>query len=208
MTAAQPTAVIDKNMTVPSGRPARDSPSRARPTAAMSASQTFWNLRYSEIRLPNMSFSPYCPDLLLRALLRDLRALALLLRPQLGRELGAEIFRLEDLADLDLGVLEGSALEPLDRLFLRPRLEPLAREDHAGLHQLVVELSHLGEDLLVRKDPGLGVLVGLHQHHESHSNVSFYLYDERRAGRSTRYHPRAVSMDRYMSPGFAESAQE
>src|ERR1700694_355405 len=45
---------MDRNMTVRSGRPARDSPSRARPTAAMATSHTFWNARYSEIRLPNI----------------------------------------------------------------------------------------------------------------------------------------------------------
>src|SRR2546428_87897 len=55
--AAQPTTVIDKNVTVLSRRPARDSPSRARPTAAMRASHTFWNPRYCESRLPNIWFS-------------------------------------------------------------------------------------------------------------------------------------------------------
>src|SRR5712691_804037 len=44
-------------MTVLSGKPASDSPSRARPTAAMSASHTLWKARYCEIRLPNMPFS-------------------------------------------------------------------------------------------------------------------------------------------------------
>src|SRR5207247_11362843 len=55
-------------------------------------------------------------------LLGNLRAVPLLLLPQLGSERGAEVRRLEDLANLDLGVLERSALEPLDRLFFRPHL--------------------------------------------------------------------------------------
>src|SRR6185295_3849508 len=55
--AAQPSTVIERNTTTPSGRPARDSPSRASPTAAMATSHTFWNPRYSESRLPNMRVS-------------------------------------------------------------------------------------------------------------------------------------------------------
>src|SRR5688572_4509586 len=145
------------------------------------------------------------------ALLGHLRALALLLRPQLGRELGAEVLRLEHLANLDLrlgaGGGVGRALEPLDGLgerlhldqpeagdellglgegpvdhralvagepdarALRARVESLAREHHPGLDQLFVVVSHLGEELLVRKDPCLRVLVRLDQHHESHRPV-------------------------------------
>src|ERR1051326_5829059 len=55
----------------------------------------------------------------------DLRAQALLLLPQLGRELRAEVFRLEYLADLDLGLPGhgiGTTLHPLDRLLLRLHL--------------------------------------------------------------------------------------
>src|SRR6266498_3562767 len=121
-----------------------------------------------------------------------LRADALLLLPELRRERLAEVLRLEYLPDLDLGpAVERSALQPLDRLFLRlhlpqpeagdellrlgerpvdhgplasvepdphafrARLEPLAREHHAGLGQLLVELAHLGQDLLVREDARL-----------------------------------------------------
>src|SRR6266480_1908714 len=136
-----------------------------------------------------------------------LRAQALLLLPQLGRELGAEVLRLEHLADLDLGILPhriGAALDPFDRLFLRlhlpypetrdqllglgegpvddgalrtrepdaralrARVEPFAREHHAGLRQLLVELPHRGEELLVGHHARLGVLAGLDHDHESH----------------------------------------
>src|SRR6185312_1888132 len=59
-------------------------------------------------------------------LLGYLGAQPLLLLPQLGRELGAEIRRLEDLPDLDFRVRAGvgvrAALDPLDRLFLRLHL--------------------------------------------------------------------------------------
>ena len=51
--------------------------------------------------------------------LLGLRAHALLLLPELGRELGTEVVGLEDLTNLDLGAaVEGCALEPLDRFFL------------------------------------------------------------------------------------------
>src|SRR5436309_272868 len=136
--------------------------------------------------------------LLLRGFLPllGLRAQALLLFPELGRELGPEVFRLEHLANLDLGLAferEGirAALDPFDRLCLRlhppqpeagdqllrpgerpvdygalvareldpralgTRLEPLGREQHAGFRQLLVVLSHRGQELLVRKHAGL-----------------------------------------------------
>src|SRR5207247_9034748 len=64
--------------------------------------------------------------LLLRGFLPllGLRAQALLLFPELGRELGPEVFRLEHLANLDLGLAferEGirAALDPFNRLCLR-----------------------------------------------------------------------------------------
>src|SRR6266516_5299597 len=67
----------------------------------------------------------------------DLRAQALLLLPQLGRELGAEVLRLEHLADLDLGILPhriGAALDPFDRLLLRLHLpDPEAGDQLLGL---------------------------------------------------------------------------
>src|SRR5439155_23965193 len=55
---------------------------------------------------------------------------------------------------------------------LGARLEALAGEQHAGFLQLLVELAHLGQDLLIGKDARLGVLVGLHQDHESHRRNS------------------------------------
>src|SRR6266568_5081563 len=125
-------------------------------------------------------------------LLGHLRSQAFLLLPELGRELGAEILRLEHLSNLDhrlfAGYGIGTALDPLDRLFLRldlpqpeagdqllclgkrpiddrslrageadaralrARLEPFAREQHAGLRELFVELSHVGKKFLVRED--------------------------------------------------------
>src|SRR2546426_10577013 len=39
---------------------------------------------------------------------------------------------------------------------------------HAGLHQLLIVLPHVGEELLARHDAGFGVLVGSHLDHESH----------------------------------------
>src|SRR5712692_4567098 len=57
--------------------------------------------------------------------LPGLRAQVLLLFPELGRELGPEVFRLEHLANLDLRLArEGirAALEPFNRLCLRLHL--------------------------------------------------------------------------------------
>jgi hypothetical protein len=54
-----------------------------------------------------------------------LRAQTLLLLPQLGRELGAEVLGLEYLANFDLSLLVmgiGAALDPLDCFFLRLHL--------------------------------------------------------------------------------------
>ena len=56
----------------------------------------------------------------------------------------------------------------LTRLPFELGLEPLAREHHAGLDQLLVELPHLGQELLARHHARLGVLVCLDHHHESH----------------------------------------
>src|SRR5213594_328561 len=134
-----------------------------------------------------------------------LLAQALLSRAKLARGVARrEVLGLEHLADLHLGVLERSTLEPLDRLrlglhlpepeagdqllglgerpvdhgplpagepdprALRAGLEPLGREHHARLGQLLVELLHVGKDLLVGEDAGLGVLVGFDDHHETH----------------------------------------
>src|SRR6266496_377759 len=62
-------------------------------------------------------------SLLAPLLLRDLFAHALFLRTQLGREFLAEVLRLIELPDLDLGLVTGEGvrrtLDPLDRLFLR-----------------------------------------------------------------------------------------
>src|SRR5712692_1037997 len=66
------------------------------------------------------SASRGAPRLRLPGLLLYLLAQALLLLPELGRELGAEVLCLEHLANLDLGHPFhgiGAALDPLDRLF-------------------------------------------------------------------------------------------
>src|SRR6476660_1669323 len=122
-----------------------------------------------------------------------LRALALVLLAQLGRELSAEVIGLEHLANLDLrlpGHRVGAALDPFDRLFLgtdlpdpvagdqllrlgertvdhgsfltreldsralRAGMQPLARDHHAGLDQLIIEIAHRGEQLLIRHHAG------------------------------------------------------
>src|SRR6266478_3629589 len=56
-----------------------------------------------------------------------LAELLLLLHELAGRVAGSEVRRLEHLPDLDLGVLEGGALQPFDRLILGlhlPQPEP------------------------------------------------------------------------------------
>src|SRR5258707_15267998 len=72
-----------------------------------------------------------------------LRALPLLLRAQLRRELRSEILRLEYLADLDFGVTferVGAALDPVDRLFLRFHLpDPEAGNQLLGLGEGTVD---------------------------------------------------------------------
>src|SRR3989442_8859627 len=65
-----------------------------------------------------------------------------------------------------------ASVEP-DPHALRARLESLACEHHAGLRQLLVELPHLGQDLLVREDARFRVLVRFDDHHESHRKSPF-----------------------------------
>src|SRR5690606_3763656 len=122
----------------------------------------------------------------------------------LGRGRLAEVLDLEHLPDLDLAIVEGDALDPLDRLLLRldldqpepgdqllrlgegpvddgpgvpvepharaPRagVEPLAREQDAGLDQFLVVAAHRLELFGGRHDAGLGLLVRLDQDHEAH----------------------------------------
>src|SRR6266536_4158210 len=47
-------------------------------------------------------------------------------------------------------------------------VEPFAREHDARLDQLLVELAHLGEELLARENSRLRLLVCLDDHHEPH----------------------------------------
>src|SRR2546428_410308 len=61
------------------------------------------------------------------------------------RVAGDELLRLGE-GPVDHGALPSGEL---DAHALRARLEPLAREHHARLYQLFVELPHVGEDLFV-----------------------------------------------------------
>src|SRR5207244_10447130 len=74
----------------------------------------------------------------------ELGAQALLLLAQLRRELRAEVFGLENLADLDLclgaGHRVGAALDPVDRLLLRLHLpQPEAGDQLLGLGERPVD---------------------------------------------------------------------
>ena len=55
-----------------------------------------------------------------------------------------------------------------DARTLRAWAQPGAVEHDAGLDHLLVELRHLGEHLLRRHLAGLGILVRLDDHHETH----------------------------------------
>src|SRR5215211_2535859 len=81
-----------------------------------------------------------------------------------------QLLRLREGA-VDHGALPSGELHPRA---LRARLQPLASEQHAGVHQLLVELAHLGEELLAGKDARLALLVRLEQKHESHRRVSLW----------------------------------
>src|SRR6185369_274423 len=77
----------------------------------------------------------------------DLRAQALFLLAQLGRELRTEVLRLEHLADLDLGLPRhgvGAALHPLDRLLLRLDLpDPESGDELLRLRERAVDHAAL-----------------------------------------------------------------
>src|SRR5437879_613326 len=94
----------------------------------------------------------------------------LLLRLHLPQpEAGDQLLRLRE-GPVGHGPL--ASVEP-DPHALRARLESLACEHHAGLRQLLVELPHLGQDLLVREDARFRVLVRFDDHHESHRKSPF-----------------------------------
>src|SRR5262249_26966810 len=80
---------------------------------------------------------------LLFRLFFDLGAQAFFLLAQFRRELGAEIVRFEDLADLDFGLFVvriRAALEPLDRFLARTNLpEPEAGDQLLGLGKRAVD---------------------------------------------------------------------
>jgi hypothetical protein len=52
-------------------------------------------------------------------------------------------------------------------------MQSLPRKHHASLHQLFIELAHLGEESFARHHARLRVLGGFDQNHESHRSVSF-----------------------------------
>src|SRR5688572_29616934 len=75
----------------------------------------------------------------------ELGALSLFLCLHLGRVRVTEVRRLRDLANLDLTLLEWRALEPLDRLVLRLRLDqPKAGDQLFGLGERSVDDAPLG----------------------------------------------------------------
>ena len=59
-------------------------------------------------------------------------------------------------------------------LALRARLQAVARLHDAGFHQLLVELHHVGEQLLRRHHARFAVFRGLHDHHDSHRRAPLY----------------------------------
>src|SRR5262249_29200644 len=59
----------------------------------------------------------------------------------------------------------------------RPRVQPLAGDEHAGLGQFLVEFAHRGKKLAARHNARLGILAGFDQDHESQCRLrhfSFY----------------------------------
>src|SRR6266581_1060393 len=66
-----------------------------------------------------------------------------------------------------------SSTSPESSRALRARVEPLAREHHAGLRHLLVELPRRGDELFARQHARLRVLVGFHQQHKPHRRVSW-----------------------------------
>src|SRR5207247_467252 len=90
-----------------------------------------------------------------------------------------------------------------DARALRARVEPLAREHHAGLHQLFVELPHLGKELLVWENARLCVLGGLDQHHESHRRFSFWF--QGLSWDSGRFRSAEPRLYLHVEPGAARS---
>src|SRR5215831_4801497 len=89
-----------------------------------------------------------CGPRLLALDLLDLRAHAFFLAAQFGRELRAEVLRLEHLADLDLGLLVvriRAAFEPLDRFFPGTDLpQPESRDQLLRLGERTVDHRALG----------------------------------------------------------------
>src|SRR5580658_281630 len=50
-------------------------------------------------------------------------------------------------------------------------VQPLGRQQYAGLHQLLVEAAHFGEDLFAGQHATFGIFIGLNDHHDSHMRL-------------------------------------
>src|SRR3979490_883672 len=93
-------------------------------------------------------------DALLATRVDGLAQLVFLLADLASRVAGSEVRRLEDLPDLDLGILAGSALEPLDGLLLRLHLP----EPEAGHQLLRLREGSVDHRLLAPGEPDPGAL--------------------------------------------------
>src|SRR5205807_1886120 len=51
-------------------------------------------------------------------------------------------------------------------------MKTFARQHYAGVRQLLIEISHVGEQLLTRHDTRFGIFIGFNNHHESHLRFS------------------------------------
>src|SRR6185436_6853772 len=74
-----------------------------------------------------------------------------------------------------------------DALALRGGVQPLAGLHDARLHELLVVVPHVPEDLLARHLAGFGFLARLHNHHHAHLRLLSlpHILVERAARRST-----------------------
>src|SRR5438105_5244752 len=87
-------------------------------------------------------------------------------QPEAGDEIARERKRTATDAALPAAILDPCALHG--------RMQALARLHHAGLHQLLVELAHRGQQFRARHHACFRVLAGLHNHHESHRHTPFW----------------------------------
>src|SRR5688572_27557438 len=88
-------------------------------------------------------------------------------------------------------------------------MEPLAREQHAGFRQFLIEFAHLGKHLFARHHPCFRFLARLYQNHKAHFRASFlyqtrtvqgyqpgfYLLDERQVAKWTSRREQIKTLD-------------